>query len=122
MESRHVAEEAAITKGTLTGVVRTLESRGLLQREVPSTDRRRMILSLTDKGEELMTELFPAFNQEERFVVDGLGERRVKDLGATLRRVVTHLESSGPERQAEIRAAAQRAPRARKTARRSTTR
>lgn len=102
MESRHVAEEAGITKGTLTGVAKTLESRGLIEREIPSTDRRRMFLSLTDKGEELMNDLFPAFNREERFVVEGLGPRRVKELGGSLRRIIAHLEADGPERQAEV--------------------
>lgn len=102
MESRHVAEEAGITKGTLTGVAKTLESRGFVAREVPDNDRRRVFLSLTDKGEALMSELFPAFNREERFVVDGLGRRRVQDLGATLRRIITHLESDGPQRQADV--------------------
>lgn len=110
MESRHVAEEAGITKGTLTGVVNTLESRGLLTREVPASDRRRMFLSLTDKGEELMAELFPAFNQEEQFVVEGLGERRVKELGTTLRRVLTHIEQDGPARQAALREQVRRTP------------
>ena len=102
MEARHVAEEAGITKGTLTGVVRTLEGRGLIEREVPSNDRRRMFLTLSDKGETLMAELFPAFNQEEQFVVTGLGERRVRDLGNSLRRILTHLETSGRDRQAEV--------------------
>lgn len=31
-ETRHVAEEAVISKGTLTGVARTLQTRGLLRR------------------------------------------------------------------------------------------
>jgi len=103
MESRHVAEEAGITKGTLTGVARTLESRGLLARDVPGTDRRRVLLSLTDKGSELMAELFPAFNKEEQFVVAGLGERRVKDMGTTLRRLISHVETDGAERQSTVR-------------------
>lgn len=102
METRNVAAEAGITKGTLTGVVRTLEARGLVQREVPATDRRRAFLSLTDKGKEQMLELFPAFNREERFVVAGLGQRRVKELGTTLRRILTHLEATGQHRQAQI--------------------
>ena len=33
METRHVAESAAISKATLTGVVKTLESRGWIIRE-----------------------------------------------------------------------------------------
>jgi DNA-binding MarR family transcriptional regulator len=106
METRHVAAEAGITKGTLTGVMRTLESRGLISREIPTDDRRRALLSLTDKGERLMEELFPRFNGEERFVVGALGPRRVKDLGATLRRILTHLETAGPDRQAEVTQAA----------------
>jgi DNA-binding MarR family transcriptional regulator len=102
METRHVAAEAGITKGTLTGVVQTLEARGLIAREVPETDRRRMFLSLTDKGEVLMGELFPAFNREEQFVVGGLSQRRVKELGSSLRQMLTHLESGGRDRQAEV--------------------
>jgi MarR family transcriptional regulator, organic hydroperoxide resistance regulator len=102
METRHVAAEAGITKGTLTGVAQTLEARGLLVREISPADRRRTFLTLTDKGERLMAELFPAFNREERFVVGGLSERRVKELGSSLRRVLTHLEAAGPQRQAEV--------------------
>ena len=92
METRHVAAEAGINKGTLTGVVQTLEGRGLVVREVPETDRRRMLLSLSPKGEELMATLFPAFNAEEEYVVSALGERRVKELGDSLRRILTHME------------------------------
>lgn len=102
METRHVAAEAGITKGTLTGVVQTLEARGLVVRTISETDRRRTFLSLTDKGERVMAELFPAFNREEQFVVSAVGERRVKELGSTLRRILTHLESAGPQRQAEV--------------------
>lgn len=102
METRHVAAEAGITKGTLTGVVQTLEARGLVVRTISETDRRRTFLSLTDKGERVMAELFPAFNREEQFVVGALGERRVKELGSTLRRILTHLEAAGPQRQAEV--------------------
>jgi DNA-binding MarR family transcriptional regulator len=93
METRHVAEEAGINKGTLTGVVKTLEGRGLVRREIPETDRRRTLLSLTAEGEKLMATLFPAFNLEERYVVSALGERKVKDLGDSLRRILTHMET-----------------------------
>jgi DNA-binding MarR family transcriptional regulator len=102
METRHVAAEAGIRKGTLTGVVQTLEAHGLVVRTISATDRRRTFLSLTDKGERTMAELFPAFNREEQFVVSGLGEHRVKELGSTLRGILTHLEAAGPQRQAEV--------------------
>jgi DNA-binding MarR family transcriptional regulator len=99
METRHVAAEAGVSKGTLTGVARTLESRGLLERRQHPDDGRMVLLRLTAAGARLMTKLFPAFNGEEAFVLDGLPERRVKGLAATLRHIVTHLEASGPQRQ-----------------------
>lgn len=102
METRHVAEEAGINKGTLTGVVHTLEGRGLVVREIPATDRRRTLLSLTPSGDELMRKLFPAFNAEEQFVLGDLSRRSVKELGTTLRRILEHLEENGADRQGEI--------------------
>lgn len=103
MESRHVAQEAGINKATLTGVVKTLELRGLLTRQVPENDRRRRLLGLTERGEALMSNLFPAFNQEERFVVDGIDESRVTELGGTLRLILRHIEQDGAARQAAVR-------------------
>jgi DNA-binding MarR family transcriptional regulator len=102
METRHVAAEAGITKGTLTGVANTLVARGLLHKESPAHDRRRVMLSLTPEGEELMTLLFPAFNDEERFVTATLDTPAVRQLGASLRAILEHLEASSRERQAAI--------------------
>lgn len=100
IENRHVAAEAGITKGTLTGVAKTLETRGLIVRSVPVSDRRRTLFSLTSEGEKLMVTLFPEFNREERFVLAGLGEQRLTELGNTLRHVLRHLENEGQERRA----------------------
>ncbi len=59
IESRHVASEAGISKGTLTGVANTLMNRGLLRRRVHPDDARRVLLSLRPKGQRLMVEVFP---------------------------------------------------------------
>src|SRR6185295_11136863 len=72
METPQVAESAAISKATLTGVVKTLTARGLLVRTVHPEDGRLVLLSLSPKGARLMEHLFPAFNSEEAFVVTGL--------------------------------------------------
>ncbi|GAA4536010.1 MarR family winged helix-turn-helix transcriptional regulator [Amycolatopsis samaneae] len=104
METKHVAEECGISKGTLTGVAKTLESRGLLVRTVPPDDRRLSVLSLTGRGRELMTELFPRFNAEEQFTLTGLTDRRTQELTRTLRHMVKHIEENGEEREARVRA------------------
>src|SRR5215831_4984140 len=46
IESRHVAAEAGGSKGTLTGVQKTLMAKGLVDRRVHSDVARRALLSL----------------------------------------------------------------------------
>jgi DNA-binding MarR family transcriptional regulator len=94
IESRHVAAEAGISKGTLTGVQNTLLSKGLVQRTVPADDRRRVLLSLTASGQDLMAELFPQFNAEESLVTGDLAEAEVLQLARSLRVVVKRAENA----------------------------
>ena len=105
IETKLVADECGISKGTLTGVAKTLEQRGLLVRTVPSDDRRLSVLSLTDRSQRLMAELFPRFNAEEAYALTGLSARRAQDLARSLRHIVRHLEESGEAREAEVREA-----------------
>ena len=58
LETREVAELASISKATLTGVVKTLERDGLLQRRPVEGDRRLVFLDLTDAGRELLERLW----------------------------------------------------------------
>ncbi len=55
-----LAEKTLITKGTLTGVLDRLESKGLLKRTVPPENRRSFIAMLTPEGEKLFKSAFPA--------------------------------------------------------------
>ena len=87
IETRHVAAEAGISKGTLTGVASTLESRGLLRRRTHPEDARRVLLSLTRAGSRLMEKLFPAFNEQEVFVTRSLERDELMALATTLRKI-----------------------------------
>ena|SRR5437660_222772 len=102
-ETRHVAAEAGITKGTLTGVIKTLEARNLVARSKHATDGRLVLLSLTPQGKRLMEELFPAFNAEEVFVTTRLSAAECTALADLLRAVITQLEAHGEQRRAEFR-------------------
>jgi DNA-binding MarR family transcriptional regulator len=95
IETRHVAAEAGISKGTLTGVADTLEKRGLLERRAHPDDARRVLLHLTPSGLQLMAELFPLFNKQEALVVESLSADEVQVLATALRKIVVGLES-GP--------------------------
>src|SRR5215208_1374273 len=93
METRHAAENAAISKATLTGVVKTLEARGLIIRRVSDTDRFFLMIGLTPRGLALMKELYPVFNAAEAEVVAGLSPRGLAQLTNSLRSIVTELEA-----------------------------
>jgi len=93
LETRRAADSAAISKATLTGVVKTLEARGLITRRVSETDRRLVNLELTPSGVTLMKELYPAFNAAEAEMVAGLSPRSLAQLTNSLRSIVTELET-----------------------------
>jgi MarR family transcriptional regulator, organic hydroperoxide resistance regulator len=94
IETRHVATEAGISKGTLTGVVGTLERRGLLTRRTHPADARRVLVSLTPKGRRLMVVLFPRLNVEESFVTATLSSVEKATLARALRKVALQVEPS----------------------------
>ncbi len=92
IETRQIAEEGGFSKATLTGVLGTLETKGLLQRERSTTDGRLVIVSMTDAGRELMQSLFPEFNAHEQTVAGAAGDAR-PELADLLRRITVEIES-----------------------------
>ena len=71
-ETGHVASEAGVTKGTLTGVIKTLAARRLVRRIPHRDDRRRVSIGLTRAGTALIEEIFPIFNRHETVAVASL--------------------------------------------------
>ena len=95
LETRHAAESAAISKATLTGVVKTLEARGWIEKRGREDDRRLVELYLTPSGKALMEDLYPKFNAIETRVVSSISRTRQRDMTTSLRSIVTAIESSG---------------------------
>lgn len=58
MSFKELGEKTLITKGTLTGVVDRLESKGLVERCACAEDRRSMTVRLTAKGEREFERIF----------------------------------------------------------------
>ncbi len=91
MEARHLAAEAGITKGTLTGVLDTLERRGLVTRRRHDDDRRLLSVRLTDDGQALLARIYPAFNAEEAAVADLVSDADRASVVTGLRDIVRGL-------------------------------
>lgn len=88
METRHLAAEANVTKGTLTGVLDTLERRGLAARRRHDDDRRLVSAALTPAGEQLIATVYPAFNAEEAKIAALLSDDQRETIAHGLREIV----------------------------------
>ena len=88
MQSADLADECDLSKGTLTGVVKTLEKRGFVKRAPVAADRRRVNVSLTDAGLATIEQLFPRFNLYEGEMVGNLSASEKQELAELLRRVI----------------------------------
>lgn len=85
VETRVIAEEGGFSKATLSGVLSTLEGRGLLARERSPEDGRLVLVRMTPSGRRLMKKLFPEFNEQERVVVSGIPVEQRTQAAAALR-------------------------------------
>lgn len=92
-QSNELVSEAGITGGTLTGVLNTLERRGLVKRAEHPTDGRRLVVLPTAKGRRTIDAIMPLFNQHEAIVTSGLtGDDRTQ-LARLLRTVLRTLDT-----------------------------
>jgi MarR family transcriptional regulator, organic hydroperoxide resistance regulator len=81
-----------VTKGTLTGVLKTLEKRGLARRRGHDEDGRLVLVSLEPAGRDVIERLFPAFNAGEALVSASLSEREKNQLATLLRTIIRTVE------------------------------
>ncbi len=93
-ETGHVAAEAGITKGTLTGVMKTLQARKLIRRIPHRDDRRRVSIGLSKAGERLIERLFPEFNRHETLAVSALSDAEQSELARLLRLVLKGISAT----------------------------
>lgn len=87
-ETGTLANDCGVAKGTLSGMLSTLERSDLVQRRRHSDDGRRVVVSLTTQGEAKIEEVFPLFNEQEARFTGRLDPQERNEL-ARLLRVVT---------------------------------
>ncbi|MEM9652938.1 MAG: MarR family transcriptional regulator [Actinomycetota bacterium] len=100
METTALAEEADLAKGTLSGMLDTLERRDLIARTRHAQDGRRIVVSLTPEGLDTIETFFPVFNGFESRMCEGLTSEEQAELSRLLRIVITNATAdsaaSGP--------------------------
>jgi DNA-binding MarR family transcriptional regulator len=104
IETREIAAEAGFSKATLSGVLTTLEGRGLVTRSRDKSDGRLVLVELTPSGRRLMKRLFPEFNTEERHVSRHLDRSRKQQAASVLRDLIRAVEQDEDVRPGRRRA------------------
>jgi MarR family transcriptional regulator, organic hydroperoxide resistance regulator len=95
-ESHRLASEVGVTPGTLSGVVDTLERRGLVARCAHTTDKRRVVVKPTASGLRVVNSIMPRFNEQEVFVTSDLDAAERDELSRLLRRILRTLDRLRP--------------------------
>lgn len=80
LDATELAERACILAPSLTRILRSLEDRGLIVRERDQLDGRRLLLSLSAKGMEIIYAVSPASKDVYADLEARYGRKRLDDL------------------------------------------
>ena len=85
MTCKELGEKTLVTKGTLTGVLERLESKGILERKLNPEDARSQMIGLTIEGQQLFEKVFPAHLKHLEGAFQKLNVEKLESLRASLK-------------------------------------
>jgi DNA-binding MarR family transcriptional regulator len=92
MEAWELASAVGISRPTATGVLNTLQRRGLVARARDDKNRRVVRVSLTVEGERVISRLFPRFNGAEAAITRHIEPADREALASQLRSLLRAVE------------------------------
>ena len=84
-----VSRFLSVSKAAVSQMLRSLENKGYITREVDRNNRRNVIVTLTPAGREVLEEQYGEFSRLLEMVVDRLGEDETREMI----RIVDHMGS-----------------------------
>jgi len=91
---KSVAEHLHVTTGFITNTTRKLQTRGLVKKTQDKTDKRKTILTVTDRGIALLEELAPFQRQVNDAEFGALSRAEFLQLSDAIERLVQSSESA----------------------------
>jgi DNA-binding MarR family transcriptional regulator len=91
-----LARRAELTSGAMTSRLDALEKEGLVRRLQDPSDRRSVLVELTEKGRQKHEQGMGIQAEKEALLADALTEREKEQLNGLLRRVMITLEDRYP--------------------------
>tara|TARA_B100000315_G_scaffold146048_1_gene134904 strand:+ start:4062 stop:4529 length:468 start_codon:yes stop_codon:yes gene_type:complete len=86
-----LADMCCLLKPSITRIIRSMESRALLIKRADANDQRRMIVSITAEGRELITKIGPISEQIYAQIAEEFGAEELEDLYQKLDTLVEKL-------------------------------
>ena len=87
-----LADDMRMSPAGMTGRLDTLEAAGLLRREASPDDRRRVVVSVTDKGRRLWRRAFDLRGEAEQRMLAPLSPAQQRNLNRLLKRLLLPVE------------------------------
>ena len=91
-----IGEQLSVTRGTVTGLLDSLERQRLVRRTPHPKDRRMLLIELTDGGRNILDRLMPEHVQGMCELLACLSESEKKAFAGVLAKIQDHLHASGP--------------------------
>jgi DNA-binding MarR family transcriptional regulator len=89
-----IADRMIVTRGTVTGILDSLERRRLIRRTRHGTDGRRRLVQITPKGRARVEAILPLLHEAERRWMDALTPVQQRQL----LRLIGRVHGAGPDR------------------------
>jgi DNA-binding MarR family transcriptional regulator len=90
-----IGEQLSVTRGTVTGLLDSLERQRLVRRTPHPKDRRMLLIELTDEGRAILDRLMPEHFQGMCDLLACLSESERKVFAGVLAKIQDHLDTSG---------------------------
>lgn len=87
-----IGDRLIVTRATVTGLVDSLERRGLVRRAAHPTDRRSLIVEITPEGLSVLAEIRTTVHQQEKVWMSMLSDAELRRLVRLLHRVQQGLD------------------------------
>jgi DNA-binding MarR family transcriptional regulator len=93
---RDLAQSSLITSGAMTSRLDRLERAGLIERDPDPTDRRGVLVRLTEEGERRAEQALQAVIAADEAFLEPLSQRQRKEVASTLRLLLLRAEPGQP--------------------------
>jgi len=92
MSPSTIGDELIVTRATVTGLVDSLERRGLVRRTANPSDRRSLIVEITPEGLQVLAQVRAAVHPQERDWMSALSDAELRRLTVLLHRIQDELD------------------------------